>query len=160
GKRDQVLLATKFGVRIDDDHPGGASAAYVKQACEESLRRLQTDRIDLYQLHFPDNNTPQAETLDALNDLVREGKVREIGCSNSAAEMIDEAERYSSDHSVARYVSVQNEYSLLRRLPEQNGVLDAAAKDDVAFIPYFPLASGVLSGKYERGKEPPAGTRV
>jgi aryl-alcohol dehydrogenase-like predicted oxidoreductase len=159
-RRDQVLVATKFGVRIDDDHPGGASAAYIVRACEDSLRRLGTDRIDLYQLHVPDPATPLEETLGALDALVRAGKVREVGCSNFSVEMIEESSRISADREIARFVSVQNEYSLLRRGPEKQGVLDACVKHDLAFIPYFPLASGVLSGKYKRGQAPPAGTRL
>ena len=90
-RRDEALVATKFGVPIDDDRKGGASAAYVARACEDSLRRLGTDRIDLYQLHFPDPNTPLDETLGALDALVRAGKVREIGCSNFSVELIDES---------------------------------------------------------------------
>jgi aryl-alcohol dehydrogenase-like predicted oxidoreductase len=159
-RRDRALIATKFGVPIDDDRKGGASAAYVARACEDSLRRLGTDRIDLYQLHFPDAATPQDETLGALDALVRAGKVREIGCSNFTPEMIEEATTISGDRGIARYVSVQNEYSLLRRLPEKAGVLDACVKYDLGFLPYFPLASGVLSGKYQRRKQPPDGTRL
>ncbi len=160
GRRDRALIATKFGGPIDDEHKGGASASYIASACDDSLRRLGTDRIDLYQLHFPDEATPLEETLGALDALVRAGKVREIGCSNFSAAMIEESARISADHSWARFVSVQNEYSLLRRRPEQQGELEACAKHDVAFIPYFPLASGVLSGKYKRGAAPPAGTRL
>jgi aryl-alcohol dehydrogenase-like predicted oxidoreductase len=160
GRRDRALIATKFGSPIDDDRKGGASAAYIPRACDDSLRRLGTDRIDLYQIHFPDQVTPLDETLGALDVLVRAGKVREIGCSNFSAEMIDNAARISSENGWARFVSVQNEYSLLRRGPEKQGVLDACARDDLAFIPYFPLASGVLTGKYKRGEAPPAGTRL
>jgi aryl-alcohol dehydrogenase-like predicted oxidoreductase len=165
-RRDDALVATKFGVPIDDDRKGGASAAYVARACEDSLRRLGTDRIDLYQLHFPDATTPQDETLGALDGLVRAGKVREIGCSNFMAPLIEEAAGISATRGIARYVSVQNEYSLLRRGPErpaeagQPSVLEACEKFDLAFVPYFPLASGVLSGKYERGAAPPEGTRL
>ncbi len=159
-RRNEVLVATKFGVPIDDDRKGGASATYITRACEDSLRRLGTDRIDLYQLHFPDPNTPLDETLGALDGLVRAGKVREIGCSNFGVELIDESARVSADHGWPRFVSVQNEYSLLRRGPEKQGVLDACVKHDLAFIPYFPLASGVLSGKYRRGETPPAGSRL
>ncbi len=160
GRRDHALIATKFGGPIDDQHKGGASSAYIRRACDQSLRRLGTDRIDLYQLHFPDQATPLEETLVALDELVRAGKVREIGCSNFSAEMIEEAEIISSKREVARFVSVQNEYSLLRRAPEKNGVLEACEKHGSAFIPYFPLASGMLTGKYRRNAEPPAGTRL
>jgi aryl-alcohol dehydrogenase-like predicted oxidoreductase len=159
-RRDEAIVATKFGVGIDDERKGGATAAYIERACEDSLRRLGTDRIDLYQLHFPDRATPIDETLGALDALVRAGKVREIGCSNFSPEMIEEASRVSADRDVARFVSVQNEYSLLRRGPEKQGVLAACVKHDLAFIPYFPLASGVLSGKYRRGVAPPEGTRL
>jgi aryl-alcohol dehydrogenase-like predicted oxidoreductase len=159
-RRDEALIATKFGGPIDDERKGGASAAYIERACDDSLKRLGTDRIDLYQLHFPDQSTALDETLGALDKLVRAGKVREVGCSNFSAEQIEEGERISKDKGIARFVSVQNEYSLLRRLPEQNGVLDACAKYDVAFIPYFPLASGMLTGKYTRDAAPPEGTRL
>ena len=160
GRRDEVLVATKFGAPIDDARKGGASAAYVVQACDDSLMRLGTDHIDLYQLHFPDQATPIEETLTALDRLVRAGKVKEFGCSNFSVELIDEAEQISAKRELARFVSVQNEYSLLRRAPEQNGVLDACAQHGLAFIPYFPLASGMLTGKYRRDAEPPAGTRL
>jgi aryl-alcohol dehydrogenase-like predicted oxidoreductase len=159
-RRDEALIATKFGVRIDDERAGGASPEYVRRACEESLRRLGTDRIDLYQIHFPDQATPIADTLGALDELVRAGKVREIGCSNVSVDLIEDAQTASRDGGLARFVSVQNEYSLLRRAPEKNGVLDACQKYDIAFIPYFPLASGMLSGKYRRNQAPPAGTRL
>jgi aryl-alcohol dehydrogenase-like predicted oxidoreductase len=160
GRRDRALIATKFGGPIDDDRRGGASAAYIRRACDDSLTRLDTDRIDLYQLHFPDQATPLEETLVALDSLVRAGKVREIGCSNFSADMIEEAELISEDRDIARFVSVQNEYSLLRRAPEKNGVLDMCQKYELAFIPYFPLASGMLTGKYRRNEAPPAGTRL
>jgi len=160
GRRDRALIATKFGGPIDDDRKGGASAAYLRRACDDSLKRLDTDHIDLYQLHFPDASTPLEETLVALDGLVRAGKVREIGCSNFSAEMIEEAELISEERDIARFVSVQNEYSLLRRAPEKNGVLDMCQKYDVAFIPYFPLANGMLTGKYRRNEPAPAGTRL
>lgn len=158
-RRDDVVVATKFGIPIDDDRPGGASPGYIARAVEDSLRRLGTDRIDLYQLHLPDQATPLEETLSALDALVRDGKVREIGCSNFSPELLDDASRISADRQIARFVSVQNEYSLLRRLPER-GVLQACDRNGIAFIPYFPLASGLLTGKYRRGEQPPAGTRL
>jgi aryl-alcohol dehydrogenase-like predicted oxidoreductase len=157
-RRDDAIIATKFGAQLDEAHKG-ASASYVRSAVEDSLRRLGTDRIDLYQLHVPDTATPIDETLGALDDLVRAGKVREIGASNFTAEMIDEAEHASRDHGWARFASVQNEYSLLRRLPER-GVLDACVRNDIGFLPYFPLASGMLTGKYRRDESPPEGTRL
>jgi len=157
-RRDEAVVATKFGMPLDEDRKG-ASAAYVRSAVEDSLRRLGTDRIDLYQLHAPDPTVPIAETLGALDELVRAGKVREIGCSNFGAEQIDEAAQVGADSGIARFVSVQNEYSLLQRAPEQ-GVLDACERHGLAFLPYFPLASGLLTGKYRRDEEPPAGTRL
>ena len=157
-RRDEAVIATKFGAPIDDDHKG-ASAAYIASAVEDSLRRLGTDRIDLYQLHMPDASVPIDETLGALDALVRAGKVREIGASNFSPEMIDEAEAVSSEHGWARFVSVQNEYSLLRRAPEF-GVLDACERNHIGFLPYFPLASGMLTGKYKRDQAAPEGTRL
>ena len=159
-RRDEAVVATKFGGPIDEERKGGASAAYIARAVEDSLRRLETDRIDLYQLHFPDAATPFEETLEALDRLVRDGKVLEIGGSNFSAEQIDETARISRDRGFARFVSVQNEYSLLRRGPERFGVIDACEREGLAFIPYFPLASGVLTGKYRRNEAPPAGTRL
>ena len=123
------------------------------------MRRLGTDRIDLYQLHVPDRAVPIDETLGALDELVHAGKVREIGASNFTVEMIDEAEAVSREHGWARFASVQNEYSLLRRLPEK-GVLDACVRHRIGFLPYFPLASGMLTGKYRRNENPPEGTRL
>jgi aryl-alcohol dehydrogenase-like predicted oxidoreductase len=160
GRRDDVVLATKFGMAVDDDpsHRGG-SARWVAEAVENSLRRLDTDRIDLYQLHAPDADTPIEETLGALDRLVRDGKVREIGCSNVDATMIDGAEEASRAKGFARFVSVQNEYSLLQRKPEAD-VLPACDRYGMSFLPYFPLASGMLTGKYRRGEPPPEGTRL
>jgi aryl-alcohol dehydrogenase-like predicted oxidoreductase len=159
-RRDEAIVATKFGSPIDDARPGGASAPYIARAVEDSLKRLGTDRIDLYQLHFPDAATPFEETIAALDGLVRDGKVLEIGGSNFSADQIDETTRISADRKQERFVSVQNEYSLLRRGPERFGVIDACERDGLAFIPYFPLASGVLTGKYHRDQAPPAGTRL
>jgi aryl-alcohol dehydrogenase-like predicted oxidoreductase len=159
-RRGDAVIATKFGGQIDAERTGGASAAYVARAVEDSLRRLGTDRIDLYQLHFPDGSTPFEETLGALDELVRQGKVLEIGGSNFSAEQIDETARISADRGLARFATIQNEYSLLRRGPERFGVLDACERNGVGFIPYFPLASGVLTGKYHRNEAPPAGTRL
>ena len=157
GRRQAVVLATKFGLPIDDTRKG-ASPAYVRQAVDESLRRLATDRIDLYQLHQPDPATPIADTLGALDDLVRAGKVREVGCSNFSVAQLNEAEA-SVARGGARFVSVQNEYSLLHREPE-GGVLAACERLGLEFLPYFPLASGLLTGKYSSGAPAPAGTRL
>ena len=156
-RRDEILIATKFGMPVDDERRG-AKPDYVIRAAEDSLRRLGTDRIDLYQLHEPDPETPIADTLAALDSLVRGGKVRQIGCSNFDAKQLAEAEEAVAPGS-ARFVSVQNEYSLLQREPEAE-VLPECVRLGLAFIPYFPLMSGLLSGKYARGRTPPAGTRL
>ncbi|MGI4788937.1 MAG: aldo/keto reductase [Janthinobacterium lividum] len=157
GHRDRVVLATKFGAKIDDARPGGAKPAYIQSAVEDSLRRLQTDRIDLYQIHVPDDKTPIADTLEALNALVVAGKIREIGCSNFSAAQLREAEEAALGG--ARFVSVQNEYSLLKREPESD-VLPDCERLGIGFLPYFPLASGLLTGKYRQGRPLPEGTRI
>jgi aryl-alcohol dehydrogenase-like predicted oxidoreductase len=156
-RRPEVVIATKFGSSIDDQRKG-AAPAYVKAALEDSLRRLGTDYVDLYQLHRPDQATPIADTLGALADLVKEGKVREIGCSNFSGPQLREAEEAAAT-GAPRFVSVQNEYSLLHREPELE-VLPECVALDIAFVPYFPLASGFLSGKYRRGEPAPTGTRL
>jgi len=158
GRRDRVVLASKFGMRVDDAMPGGASPDYVRRAAEDSLRRLRTDVIDLYQLHQPDPATPIADTLAAMDELVQAGKVREIGCSNFSPEQLREAAAAVRD-GAARFVSVQNEYSLLQRDPDK-GVLEECAEQGLAFLPFFPLASGLLTGKYRAGEAPPEGTRL
>ena len=155
--RDEVVLATKFGAQLDEQRKG-ASPEYVGQAVEDSLRRLRTDRIDLYQLHRPDPEVPIEDTLGALDELVRAGKVREIGCSNFSAEQLREAERATHDGG-ARFVSVQNEYSVLHREPERD-VLSECERLGIAFIPYFPLVSGLLTGKYRQGQPAPEGSRL
>src|SRR3984885_8057503 len=144
-RRDEIVLATKFGAPYEG-HEGGASAAYIRTAVEDSLTRLGTDRIDLYQLHLPDPKTPIAETIGALVELVAEGKVREFGCSNFTVDMLDEAAASTPDGSPG-FVSVQNHYNILYREPE-DGVLEWCDGAGVAFLPYFPLASGHLSGKF------------
>lgn len=157
GRRDAVVIATKFGHKVDDQHQG-ARPEYVRQAAEDSLRRLATDRIDLYQLHRPDDETPIAETLAALDGLVQAGKVREIGCSNFSAQQLREA-RAAVAGGAVRFVSVQNEYSLFHRAPEAE-VLPECEREGVAFLPYFPLANGLLTGKYRQGRPFPEGTRI
>jgi aryl-alcohol dehydrogenase-like predicted oxidoreductase len=154
-RRDEAVIATKFGM----GDPGGASAATIQTAVENSLRRLGTDRIDLYQLHAPDNGVPIEETLGALDGLVRDGKVRQIGCSNFDARLIDEAAAAADKHGTAPFRCVQNELSVLRRRG-QSEVFDACDRQGLSFLPYFPLASGLLTGKYHRGEPPPAGTRL
>ena len=156
GRRREVIIATKFANRVDDERRG-ASPAYVRRAVEDSLRRLGTDYIDLYQQHVVDPSVPIADTLGALNELVGAGKVREIGCSNFGARELDEAAR-AVRPGAARFASVQNEYSLLHREPEL-AVLPACARLGLAFLPYFPLASGLLTGKVVGGKAPP-GSRL
>ncbi len=156
-RRADIVLATKFGMKMDDERQG-AHPAYVRRAAEDSLRRLGTDHIDLYQLHRPDPSVPIADTLGALAELVREGKVREIGCSQFSAEQLREA-RSAARPGGARFVSVQNEYSLLHREPERE-VIPECEREGLAFIPYFPLASGLLTGKYRKGQPVPKGTRL
>jgi aryl-alcohol dehydrogenase-like predicted oxidoreductase len=158
-RRRGVIIATKFG----NEMPGqgrGARPEYVRKALDASLKRLRTDYVDLYQLHLPDPEVPIAETLGALDDLVKAGKVREIGSSNFSAEQIREARQASDARpGSARFVSVQNEYSLLHREPEAD-VLDECETQGLAFLPFFPLMSGLLTGKYRRGQPIPQNTRV
>jgi aryl-alcohol dehydrogenase-like predicted oxidoreductase len=156
-RRKHVVIATKFGMQVSPDKRG-ARPEYVLQAAEDSLRRLGTDYIDLYQLHQPDPTVPIGDTLNALDTLVKAGKVREIGCSNFSVEQLREAAT-AVRPGAARFVSVQNEYSLLHREPER-GMLAECEKQGLAFIPYFPLASGLLTGKYRKGQPPPEGTRL
>jgi aryl-alcohol dehydrogenase-like predicted oxidoreductase len=159
-RRDEVVIATKFVAPIDDDPShAGAGARWVAEAVEGSLRRLGTDRIDLYQQHGPDPNVPIEETLTALDQLVRDGKVREIGNSNFSGEQIDEAESVSERQGLARFVSAQNHFNLLHREPLQD-VVPACVRDGIGVLPYFPLASGLLTGKYRRGLPAPEGTRL
>lgn len=152
-RRDEVAIATKFGMEIPDRVPGGASPARVREAVEGSLRRLGTDRIDLYQLHRPDPDVPIAETLGALDELVTAGKVVEIGHSNLDGAQIDEAEQTAADLGSARFVCAQNRWSVLDREVEDD-VIPAVRRHDLAFLPYFPLSSGVLTGKYRPDREP------
>jgi len=156
-RRDRVVLATKFGTSLGADQPGQATRDYIRSAVERSLTRLRTDRIDLYQIHQPHPETPIAETLGALDDLVRDGKVREIGCSNFSPDQLDEAAKAAGDS--ARFVSVQNHFNLLHR-DDEDTVVPACERLGIAYVPYFPLASGLLTGKYERDTPPPPGTRL
>jgi aryl-alcohol dehydrogenase-like predicted oxidoreductase len=156
-RRDEIVLATKYGVPYEG-HEGGASPAYIRTALEDSLRRLGTDHIDLYQQHLPDKKTPIADTLGTLAELVAEGKVREFGCSNFDGTMLEEAETAVVEGAPG-FASVQNQYSLLHREPEDE-VLPFCDRTGTAFLPFFPLASGLLSGKYRAGKEIPEGTRM
>ncbi len=156
-RRRDVVIATKFGMPVDERRRG-AHPDYVRRAAEDSLRRLRTDYIDLYQLHEPDPTVPIEETLAALDELVKSGKVREIGCSNFNAAQLREAHA-AARPGAARFVSVQNEYSLFHREPERE-VLQECERLGMAFIPYYPLASGLLTGKYKRGQRPPKGSRL
>lgn len=158
-KRRDVIIATKFG--YPKEAPGtGSSPAYIKKAIEASLKRLGTDYIDLYQQHRPDPTIPIADTLGTLADLVVEGKVREIGCSYFDVQMLRDAEHASSSRGIAKYVSVQNEFSLFHQQPRTDGVLDECERTGMAFLPYFPLANGLVTGKYRSGKPAPTGTRL
>jgi aryl-alcohol dehydrogenase-like predicted oxidoreductase len=155
-RRDEVVIATKYGA----DRVQGlqSTSDYVRSCVEASLERLGTDRIDLFQLHFPDLTSPIEETLAALAEMVQEGKVREVGCSNFTAVMIEDAEA-ASKSAGARFVSVQNHYSLLKREDETEG-LAACQRLGLSYLPYYPLANGLLTGKYRRGEAPPSDTRL
>lgn len=154
GRRDKVLIATKFGMKMGEGKEGG-KPAYIRQAVEDSLRRLDTDHIDLYQIHKADPSTPIGDTLGALTDLVKAGKVREIGCSNFSAQQLGEAAKVQGAH----FASVQNEYSMLHREPEAE-VLPECQHLGIAFLPYFPLANGLLTGKYRKGQPFPKSSRA
>jgi len=162
GRRDRVVLATKFGHQSYDLGLGPdakGSRAYIRRAVEGSLRRLRTDWIDLYQLHTPDPHTPIAETLAALDELVREGTVRHIGCSNLTGSQLAEAAREAADGGLTPFGCAQNEYSLMERAAEQD-VLPVCERLGIGFLPYFPLAMGLLTGKVTREHGIPGGTRL
>ena len=160
GKRHDVVIATKFaGPMGEGPLWSGASRRYIMQAVEASLRRLKTDYIDLYQIHFPDPRTPIEETLRTLDDLVRQGKVRYIGCSNFAAWQVVEAQWTARTHHLTPFVSAQNLYNLLDRRIERE-LVPACNVYGLSILPYFPLASGFLTGKYRPGAPPPEGTRL
>lgn len=158
-RRSDVIIATKFG-QVMEGQGRGARPEYIRKAFQASLRRLGTDYVDLYQLHLPDPDVPIAETLGSLDELVKAGQVREIGCSNFSAEQLRQAETASAARpGSARFVSVQNEYSLLHREPE-DAVLAECERQGLGFLPFFPLKSGLLTGKYRKGAPIPEGTRV
>lgn len=158
-RRKDVVLATKFGMAMDDDASTARGArGYVMAAAEASLKRLKTDWIDLYQLHTPDPKTPMEETLRALDDLVRAGKVRAIGCSNLPAAGIADAASIARAQGLSPFVTAQDEYSLVARGAEAE-LLPEIARRGMSLLPYFPLASGLLTGKYARGAGIPEGTR-
>ena len=160
GRRQEVVVATKFvGPMGEGPLQSGASRRYILQAVEASLRRLDTDYIDLYQIHFPDGRTPIEETLRALDDLVRAGKVRYIGCSNFASWQVVEAQWLTRTQHLTPLVSAQNQYSLLDRRIERE-LVAACDAYGLGVLPYFPLASGFLTGKYQPGQDAPEGSRL
>jgi aryl-alcohol dehydrogenase-like predicted oxidoreductase len=163
GRRDTVVVATKFGMPTGGvtrpEHEARGSRRYIRASVEGSLRRLRTDYIDLYQMHEPDPRTPIEETLDALDDLVREGKVRYIGSSNFSGWQIVDADWSARTAGAARFISAQNQYSLLERGAEAE-VVPACEHSGVGLLPFFPLANGLLTGKYHRGQQAPSGTRL
>jgi aryl-alcohol dehydrogenase-like predicted oxidoreductase len=159
-RRRDIVLATKFGFPTGGGvYSKGGSRRRIFDACEASLRRLKTDYIDLYQYHTPDPLTPMEETLDALDDLVRQGKVRYIGNSNLSGWQVTEAEWIARSTKRSRFVSAQNEYSLINRGIEKE-LVPACEKYGLGILPYFPLGSGLLTGKYKRGEAPAADTRL
>jgi aryl-alcohol dehydrogenase-like predicted oxidoreductase len=163
GRREEYVLATKFGMEMHgaEGAPEAArgSREYIRWAVEGSLQRLQTDRIDLYQYHQPDRVTPIEETLEALDELVREGVVVAIGCSNFSAAELEAAERISRERGLAHFATLQNHYSLLERGIEAD-VAPACERLGVSILPFFPLAKGLLTGKFRRGEPAPEGTRL
>jgi aryl-alcohol dehydrogenase-like predicted oxidoreductase len=163
GRRDEIVLATKFGMDMEGlngvDHGARGSRSYIMRAVEASLRRLGTDYIDLYQIHTPDEATPIEETLSALDDLVRSGKVRYIGNSNFAGWQIADADWTARTAGHTPFISAQNQYSLLHREVEDE-VVPACEQFGLGLLPFFPLDSGLLSGKYQRGVTPAEGTRL
>ncbi len=163
GRRDEVVIATKFGMDMQgvngDDGGRRGTATYVRTAVEASLKRLGTDHIDLYQLHTPDPSTPIEETLGAMTELVKEGKVRAIGSSNLQAWQLVDADWTSRTSGLESFVTAQNEYSLYNRTAETE-LVPACEALGVGLLPYFPLAYGLLTGKYTRGEDAPEGTRL
>lgn len=163
GRRNELVLATKFGMDMSGvngpDWGARGSRRYIRLAVEASLVRLQTDWIDLYQYHAPDGITPLAETVAALDELVREGKVRYIGSSNLAAWQVADSDSFARHAGTSRYISAQNGYSLLDRTVERE-LTPACLAHGVGVLPYFPLANGLLTGKYRRGEAAPVGTRM
>ena len=154
GRRHQAIIATKFGMK-SGEATGGADPSYIRESLNRSLRRLQVDMIDLYQIHCPDPNTPLEETMGALNDAVNAGKVREIGCSNFSLQQIRAARATPGPR---HFASVQNDYSMLKRDAEAD-VLPECVRTGITFLPYFPLANGLLTGKYRKGRPFPESSR-
>ncbi|MCF2533591.1 aldo/keto reductase [Yinghuangia soli] len=159
-RRDEVVIASKFGApMVPGPYGGGSSRRYIIRACEASLQRLGTDHIDLYYQHYPDPETPVEETLAALDELVRAGKVRYVAASNLAAWQLADAAHTARRDGVAQFVAVQAEWNLLTRGAERE-LVPAAERFGVGVIPYFPLASGLLTGKYRQGADYPEGSRL
>ena len=156
-RRSEVVIATKFGMPLDDVR-FGAKPEYVKSACAASLKRLNTDYIDLYQLHYPDETVPIEETLGALHELIEAGYVREIGCSNLSVAQLRAAKAAAG--AKPAFISVQNQYSLLARDPERDGVLEVCDELNLGFLPFYPLANGLLTGKVRPGEPIAEGTRL
>lgn len=159
--RDRAVIATKFGHQgalPEGEIPG--SASWVAKAADRSLQALGVDVIDHYQMHKPDPNTPIIETLGALQQLIDNGKVREIGCSNFTADQLDEMAKVAAENGLTPFATIQNHYSVLTPTPEIDGVLDACRRLGVGLVPYFPLESGMLTGKYRKGAELPDGSRL
>lgn len=152
GKRDKIVLATKVGMELSPEKTG-LSAKYIRQAVEDSLRRLQTDYIDLYQAHRDDDQTPLEETLKAFDDLIKEGKVRAIGASNYSADRLRQALKVSEENGLARYETLQPEYNLYDRQEYESGLEQVATGNGLGVINYYSLASGFLSGKYRRPED-------
>lgn len=160
GRRREVILMTKFsGPMGEGPLHSGASRRYIVNAVQDSLKRLQTDYIDVYQVHFPDPKTPLEETMRALDDLVRSGMVRYIGCSNFSAAQIIESQWIAKTEHGTPFISAQNLWNLLDRRVEQE-IVPICSRYGLGMLPYFPLASGFLTGKYRAGQEPPQGTRL
>jgi aryl-alcohol dehydrogenase-like predicted oxidoreductase len=159
GRRDRVVLATKFGGDMNDGATARGSRAYIRKAINASLERLRSDYVDVYQYHTPDHITPYDETFGALDELVKEGKVRYVGHSNLQPEEVEQVDELARARELVRPVSAQNRYSLLERGAERE-LLPTCGRLGLGVLPYFPLASGLLTGKYRRGQPPPEGTRL
>ena len=158
-RRDRAVITTKFGMMKPPEGLAPGSPEWVAQACDNSLQRLGTDYIDLYLQHQPDTGTPIGDTLEAMNRLIDAGKVREIGGSNFSAAQLDEMATAAQERGVRPFVNLQNEYSLVQRDPERE-VIPACQRLGITFVPYFPLASGLLTGKYKRDEAAPEGSRL
>ncbi len=161
GNRDRLVVATKVRARMWEGPDGeGLSRSHVQRAVEDSLRRLQVETIDLYQCHWPDDDTPVEETLAVFGDLIATGKVRYVGASNYTAAQLEEARRVAGDKALARFVSLQPHYSLVHRAEFEDALAALCVREEIGVIPYSPLAGGFLTGKYRKGRPPPKSQRV